>query len=279
MILAGLAFKVSAAPFHMWTPDVYQGAPTSVTAFMSAATKTAALVVLLRVLVTAFPERERVWTIAVAVLAAISLVWGNLAALAQTRREAAARVLVDLARRLHADGGLGQLGARRAKRSSTTSSRTPRCPSAPSRSSPRASASFARAGDARVARGARLGAAVPRHRDVDVHARHGRLPAHGRHVRQALRLLGRVRGGRLVARPHRGRRHGGLARVLPERRPLDVHALRARSFASRPRAARLRATRRSEWPSQRPWPSRSARSSLVQPILDAARDAAASLPF
>ena len=47
MILAGLAFKVSAAPFHMWTPDVYQGSPTSVTAFMSAATKTAAMVVAL----------------------------------------------------------------------------------------------------------------------------------------------------------------------------------------------------------------------------------------
>ena len=83
MILAGLAFKVSAAPFHMWTPDVYQGSPTSVTAFMAAATKTAAMVVLLRVLVTAFPEQSDVWTIAVAVLAAISLVWGNLGALAQ----------------------------------------------------------------------------------------------------------------------------------------------------------------------------------------------------
>src|SRR5262245_197091 len=83
MILAGLAFKVSAAPFHMWTPDVYQGSPTSVTAFMSAATKTAALVAMLRVLVTAFPEQSDVWTIAVAVLAAISLAWGNLGALAQ----------------------------------------------------------------------------------------------------------------------------------------------------------------------------------------------------
>jgi NADH-quinone oxidoreductase subunit N len=83
MILAGLAFKVSAAPFHMWTPDVYQGSPTSVTAFMSAATKTAALVVMLRVLVTAFPEQSDVWTITVAVLAAISLAWGNLGALAQ----------------------------------------------------------------------------------------------------------------------------------------------------------------------------------------------------
>jgi NADH-quinone oxidoreductase subunit N len=83
MILAGLAFKVSAAPFHMWTPDVYQGSPTSVTAFMSAATKTAALVVLVRVLVTAFPDQSDVWTVTVAVLAAISLAWGNLAALAQ----------------------------------------------------------------------------------------------------------------------------------------------------------------------------------------------------
>jgi NADH-quinone oxidoreductase subunit N len=83
MILAGLAFKVSAAPFHMWTPDVYQGAPTSVTAFMAAATKTAALVVTLRVLVTAFPGESEIWTIAVAVLVCISLAWGNLAALAQ----------------------------------------------------------------------------------------------------------------------------------------------------------------------------------------------------
>jgi NADH-quinone oxidoreductase subunit N len=83
MILAGLAFKVSAAPFHMWTPDVYQGSPTSVTAFMSAATKTAALVMTLRILVTAFPDQADVWTIAVAVLAAVSLAWGNLGALAQ----------------------------------------------------------------------------------------------------------------------------------------------------------------------------------------------------
>jgi len=83
MILGGLAFKVSAAPFHMWTPDVYQGAPTSVTSFMSAATKTAAFVAMLRLLVTAFPDQSDVWTIAVAVLAAVSLAWGNLAALAQ----------------------------------------------------------------------------------------------------------------------------------------------------------------------------------------------------
>jgi NADH-quinone oxidoreductase subunit N len=83
MILAGLAFKVSAAPFHMWTPDVYQGAPTSVTAFMAGATKVAALVMTLRILVTAFPEQAEIWSVAVAVLAVASLAIGNLAAIAQ----------------------------------------------------------------------------------------------------------------------------------------------------------------------------------------------------
>ena len=83
MIIAGLGFKASAAPFHMWTPDVYQGAPTSVTAFMSAATKAAALVVTMRVLTTAFPDQEDTWRIAVAVLACVSLAVGNLAALVQ----------------------------------------------------------------------------------------------------------------------------------------------------------------------------------------------------
>jgi NADH-quinone oxidoreductase subunit N len=83
MMLTGLGFKASAAPFHMWTPDVYQGAPTAVTAFMAAATKAAALVATLRILVTAFPEQEEMWTIAVAALAVASLAVGNLAALVQ----------------------------------------------------------------------------------------------------------------------------------------------------------------------------------------------------
>jgi NADH-quinone oxidoreductase subunit N len=83
MIIAGLGFKASAAPFHMWTPDVYEGAPTPVTAFMSAATKAAALVVALRLLVTAFPAEDDLWTVAVAVIACASLVIGNFAALVQ----------------------------------------------------------------------------------------------------------------------------------------------------------------------------------------------------
>jgi NADH-quinone oxidoreductase subunit N len=84
MILVGLAFKMSAAPFHMWTPDVYQGAPTPMTGFMAAATKVAALVLTLRLLVTAFPSEEELWTVALAVIACASLAWGNLAALVQT---------------------------------------------------------------------------------------------------------------------------------------------------------------------------------------------------
>jgi NADH-quinone oxidoreductase subunit N len=83
MVLTGLAFKASAAPFHQWTPDVYEGAPTPVTAFMSAATKTVALVLMFRVLTTAFPQEARLWTYAIAAIACISLAIGNIAALVQ----------------------------------------------------------------------------------------------------------------------------------------------------------------------------------------------------
>jgi NADH-quinone oxidoreductase subunit N len=83
MMLTGLGFKASAAPFHMWTPDVYEGAPTSITGFMSAATKAVALVLTLRVLVTAFPDLDGLWEAGVAALAVASLAVGNLAALVQ----------------------------------------------------------------------------------------------------------------------------------------------------------------------------------------------------
>lgn len=83
MILAGFGFKASAAPFHMWTPDAYEGAPTPVTAFMAAATKVAALTLLLRILVTAFPQEEHLWSWTLALIAVASLVIGNVAALYQ----------------------------------------------------------------------------------------------------------------------------------------------------------------------------------------------------
>jgi NADH-quinone oxidoreductase subunit N len=83
MIIAGLGFKTSSAPFHMWTPDVYEGAPTTVTAFMSAATKVAAFALAFRLLRTAFPQEEHLWSWAFAGIAVASLAVGNLAALVQ----------------------------------------------------------------------------------------------------------------------------------------------------------------------------------------------------
>jgi NADH-quinone oxidoreductase subunit N len=84
LLLAGLAFKANAAPFHMWTPDAYQGAPTPVTGFMAGATKAVALAVLMRVLVGAFPEQSDLWQDALGGLAIASFAVGNLAALRQT---------------------------------------------------------------------------------------------------------------------------------------------------------------------------------------------------
>ena len=83
MLIVGLGFKVSAAPFHQWTPDVYEGAPTAVTGFMAAATKVAAMVLTLRVMTTAFGNEAELWTITLAALATASLAWGNIAALVQ----------------------------------------------------------------------------------------------------------------------------------------------------------------------------------------------------
>jgi NADH-quinone oxidoreductase subunit N len=83
MLITGLCFKIAAVPFHMWTPDVYEGAPTPVTGFMSAATKAAAFTILLRVLVEALPAQSDYWEPALATLAIASMVLGNIAALAQ----------------------------------------------------------------------------------------------------------------------------------------------------------------------------------------------------
>ena len=84
MILVGFAFKVSLAPFQMWTPDVYQGAPTPVTAFMASVGKVAALVALMRVFVVAFPSRSDDWGVVVLILSAATLVVGSVVAIVQT---------------------------------------------------------------------------------------------------------------------------------------------------------------------------------------------------
>ena len=83
-IIAGLAFKLSAVPFHMWTPDVYEGAPTSVTAFMSTAPKVAPFVVLLRVMFGPFGHVAIQWQPIIVLVAIASMLLGSFAAIAQT---------------------------------------------------------------------------------------------------------------------------------------------------------------------------------------------------
>jgi NADH-quinone oxidoreductase subunit N len=80
----GFAFKVSAAPFHMWTPDVYQGAPIPVTAFMSVGTKAAAFAMIVRVFAGGLPHLAPEWQALLAFVAATSMVVGNVMAIAQT---------------------------------------------------------------------------------------------------------------------------------------------------------------------------------------------------
>jgi NADH-quinone oxidoreductase subunit N len=83
-LLAGLAFKISAVPFHMWTPDVYQGAPTPVTAFFASAPKMAAMAVLVRVMVTAFPGVTGEWRQIIIFISIASMALGSFAAIGQT---------------------------------------------------------------------------------------------------------------------------------------------------------------------------------------------------
>jgi len=83
LMISGFAFKLSAAPFHFWTPDAYQGAPTSAAAFLSVGPKAATFAVLLRILLEGMPEAAATWTAVAAFLAIITMFVGNLAALRQ----------------------------------------------------------------------------------------------------------------------------------------------------------------------------------------------------
>jgi proton-translocating NADH-quinone oxidoreductase chain N len=84
LMISGFAFKLSAAPFHFWTPDAYQGAPTSAAAFLSVGPKAATFAVLLRILLEGMPEAAPTWTAVMAFLAIITMFVGNLAALRQS---------------------------------------------------------------------------------------------------------------------------------------------------------------------------------------------------
>ncbi len=82
-VISGLAFKVSAVPFHMWTPDVYEGAPTPITAFFSVGPKIAALCLFLRVLVGPFAPMIEEWQQVIVLISILSMLWGSFAAIAQ----------------------------------------------------------------------------------------------------------------------------------------------------------------------------------------------------
>jgi NADH-quinone oxidoreductase subunit N len=84
LILVGLGFKIAAVPFHMWTPDVYQGSPTAVTAFMAAGAKIAGFAALLRVFATAFPSIAGDMTGVLWAISALTMILGNLIAISQT---------------------------------------------------------------------------------------------------------------------------------------------------------------------------------------------------
>lgn len=83
LLLVGLGFKVAVVPFHMWTPDVYQGAPSPVVGFMSVGAKAGGFAALLRVFVAAFPALSENWAPLAMGVAALTMTWGNVAAIAQ----------------------------------------------------------------------------------------------------------------------------------------------------------------------------------------------------
>ncbi len=99
LIIAGVGFKVSAAPFHMWAPDAYQGAPLPITAFLSTASKAAGFALILRLFSASFVEEGESWRWAVAGVAVLTMIVGNLVAIQQT----------DL-KRLVAYSSIGQVG-------------------------------------------------------------------------------------------------------------------------------------------------------------------------
>ena len=84
LLIVGFGFKVACVPFHKWTPDVYEGAPTAITAFMSVGPKAAAFAAFLRVFLVALPAVEQKWSIILWVMAVLTMTVGNLVAIAQT---------------------------------------------------------------------------------------------------------------------------------------------------------------------------------------------------
>ncbi len=112
LMLVGILFKVSAAPFHVWTPDVYEGAPTPVVALLSTAPKAAAFALLLRVVYEVFPHLRSLWAPLLWVVAVLSMTVGNLAALRQqnVKRMLAYSAIAHAGYLLAAFAGIGSIG-------------------------------------------------------------------------------------------------------------------------------------------------------------------------
>jgi NADH-quinone oxidoreductase subunit N len=102
LLLIGLGFKVSFVPFHFWAPDTYEGAPTPIAGFLSTASKAAGFAVLMRLFVVGFPDIHADWAFAIAVLASLSMVIGNLIALAQNRKDGSLKRLLAYSSVAHA---------------------------------------------------------------------------------------------------------------------------------------------------------------------------------
>jgi NADH-quinone oxidoreductase subunit N len=83
-LISGLAFKVAAVPFHMWTPDVYEGSPTPITAFFAMAPKIAAMALFLRAVIVPFPDAVEQWRLIIVVVSVLSMILGAVAAIGQT---------------------------------------------------------------------------------------------------------------------------------------------------------------------------------------------------
>ena len=99
LIMAGLGFKVAAVPFHMWTPDIYEGAPLPVTAYLAVGSKAAAFALILRLFATAFMQSIEEWQLVIAAIAAVTMTLGNVVALTQSN-----------IKRLLAYSSIGQVG-------------------------------------------------------------------------------------------------------------------------------------------------------------------------
>ena len=252
LLIVGFGFKVAAVPFHMWSPDAYEGAPAVVTGFMSTGVKAAAIAAFARVFLSALEPMISDWAPVLWVVAAATMIVGTVLGVAQTSLKRM------LAYSSIAHGGYLLVGTRGRQR--RRQGGDPLLPGGLRADQPRRvrrhrAARLARARQRRPARLRRALVLAPGagHADDDLPAVARRLPADGGLHRQVVHLQRRDRLRLLLARDHRRPVERRLGLLLPAHRRDDVH-VRARR-ASGARAAH----RRSPWPASR---SRSSASSI-----------------